>query len=230
MFDLQKAIDTAHNITFMTGAGVSTHSGIPDYRSKGGLYANSADPEYLLSAENLRDHPESFYDFVKNRMYYPDAKPNVIHEKMAEISNEKGTIVTQNVDNLDIKAGAKHVVQFHGTLYKVHCQKCGKQMPWQDYLKDMHHQTDDGILRPDIVLYGEGINQQTLINAVQAVQSADLIVVVGTSFRVYPFAGLIQYARPDAVLVAVNKENIAAGDDIHMIQADALSVFEKLHA
>ncbi|MCI2172466.1 NAD-dependent protein deacylase [Schleiferilactobacillus perolens] len=230
MFDLQTAIDNAHHVTFMTGAGVSTHSGIPDYRSKGGLYANSGDPEYLLSADNLRDHPASFYDFVKTRMYYPDAKPNVIHEKMAAITNKKGTIVTQNVDGLDTKAGAHHVVQFHGTLYQVHCQKCGKQVPWQDYLKDMHHQEDGGILRPDIVLYGEGINQDTLIAAVQAVQSADLIVVVGTSFRVYPFAGLIQYAQPSATLVAVNKENIAAGGDIHMIQADALTVFEKLQA
>jgi NAD-dependent deacetylase len=230
MFDLQTAIDNAHHVTFMTGAGVSTHSGIPDYRSKGGLYANSADPEYLLSADNLRDHPASFYDFVKTRMYYPDAKPNVIHEKMAAITNKKGTIVTQNVDGLDTKAGAHHVVQFHGTLYQVHCQKCGKQVPWQDYLKDMHHQEDGGILRPDIVLYGEGINQDTLIAAVQAVQSADLIVVVGTSFRVYPFAGLIQYAQPTATLVVVNKENIAAGSDIHMIQADALTVFEKLRA
>jgi NAD-dependent deacetylase len=219
MFDLQTAIDNAHHVTFMTGAGVSTHSGIPDYRSKGGLYANSADPEYLLSADNLRDHPASFYDFVKTRMYYPDAKPNVIHEKMAAITNKKGTIVTQNVDGLDTKAGAHHVVQFHGTLYQVHCQKCGKQVPWQDYLKDMHHQE-----------YGEGINQDTLIAAVQAVQSADLIVVVGTSFRVYPFAGLIQYAQPTATLVVVNKENIAAGGDIHMIQADALTVFEKLQA
>lgn len=129
MFDLQTAIDNAHHVTFMTGAGVSTHSGIPDYRSKGGLYANSADPEYLLSADNLRDHPASFYDFVKTRMYYPDAKPNVIHEKMAAITNKKGTIVTQNVDGLDTKAGAHHVVQFHGTLYQVHCQKCGKQVP-----------------------------------------------------------------------------------------------------
>ncbi|RXT58783.1 NAD-dependent protein deacylase [Lacticaseibacillus chiayiensis] len=229
MFDLQTAINQAKRVTFMTGAGVSTASGIPDYRSKGGLYADKVDPEYALSIDNLQTHHKNFHKFVVANMYYPDAKPNVIHEKMAAITNEKGTIVTQNVDGLDRKAGAKHVVEFHGNLYRIYCQICRKHFDYQTYLKSDLHAEDGGILRPDIVLYGEPINPDTVSAAINAIAQADLLIVVGTSFVVYPFAGLIGYAQPNATIVAVNRERIALPEGAQMVLEDAVDVFAKLH-
>ena len=162
-------------------------------------------------------------------MYYPDAKPNVIHEKMAAISNQKGAIVTQNVDGLDRQAGAKHVVEFHGNLYRIYCQQCHQHFDYQTYLKSDVHAADGGILRPDIVLYGEPINPDTVSAAINAIASADLLIVVGTSFVVYPFAGLIGYAQPDATIVAVNREQIALPQGGHMVLGDATDIFADLH-
>lgn len=228
MFDLKQAIAEAKFVTFMTGAGVSTASGIPDYRSKGGLYSDLASPEEALSDENLRQHHAAFHDWVVKKMYYPDAKPNVIHEKMAAITNAKGAIVTQNVDGLHQKGGAKHVIECHGNLYNIFCQTCGKHFDYQTYLQSDVHQEDGGILRPGIVLYGEPIDPDVVERAVLAISQADLLVVVGTSFQVYPFAGLISYAKPGAVLAAVNREPIALPAGAHMVVGDAVDVFSKL--
>ncbi|WP_461226300.1 NAD-dependent protein deacylase [Lacticaseibacillus suihuaensis] len=228
MFDLKQAIAQAHFVTFMTGAGVSTASGIPDYRSKGGLYSAVERPEYALSAANLRDHHQAFHDWVVANMFYPTAKPNAIHTAMATITNAKGAIVTQNVDGLHQAAGAKHVTEFHGNLYDIRCLTCGRQVPYQDYLQSDVHATDDGRLRPHIVLYGEPIDPQVSAAAIRAVQAADLIVVVGTSFQVYPFAGLIRFARPTATLAAVNREPIALPAGAHLVVGDATEVFATL--
>lgn len=229
MFDLQAAIDAAEYVTFMTGAGVSTASGIPDYRSKGGLYDNDSErPEYALSHDNLQAHHQHFHDWVVANMYHPEARPNVIHERMAAITNQKGAIVTQNVDGLDRQVGAKHVVEFHGNLYRIYCQTCGAQTDYQHYLASDVHEADGGIYRPDIVLYGEPINNAVADAAIRAISQADLLIVVGTSFQVYPFAGLIGYARPDATLVAVNKEPIALPSGAHMVVGDATATFGQL--
>lgn len=229
MFDLQHAIDAADNICFLTGAGVSTASGIPDYRSKGGLYADSERPEYALSDDNLARHHENFHAWVLANMFHPEAQPNVIHERMAAIANAKGTIVTQNVDGLDRAVGAKHVIEFHGNLYRLYCQKCHQSFTYDQYRESDVHQADGGIIRPDIVLYGEPIDPQVASAAVDAVASADLLIVVGTSLVVYPFAGLLRYAPFGATLVAVNKEPLELPPRAHMVQGDAVSVFEKLH-
>lgn len=228
MFDLKSAIATASTVTFMTGAGVSTASGIPDYRSKGGLYADAERPEYALSHDNLQAHPAAFHEWVLANMYHPEAKPNIIHEKMAAITNEKGTIVTQNVDGLDRQAGAKHVVEFHGNLYRIFCQTCGQTTDYAHYRQSDRHEADGGIYRPGIVLYGEPIDGDVVDRAVAAISAADLLIVVGTSFQVYPFAGLIGYARPDATLVAVNKEPIDLPAGAHMVVGDATTVFADL--
>ncbi|MFD1317743.1 NAD-dependent protein deacylase [Loigolactobacillus zhaoyuanensis] len=228
MVDLKAAIKAAKFVTFLTGAGVSTASGIPDYRSKNGLYANQQDPEYLLSTENLQRHPADFYQFVKSSMYYPQAKPNAIHEKMAAISNEKGAIVTQNVDGLHRAAGAKNVVEFHGNLYHIYCQKCHETFTYQQYLKSDQHAADGGILRPDIVLYGEALPEQAISQAITAVGQADLIVICGTSFRVAPFSLLVNYAQPGAQVIAVNEEKLDLPFAFEMVQADALDVFQQL--
>jgi NAD-dependent deacetylase len=225
LFDLKGAIAQAKHVTFMTGAGVSTASGIPDYRSKGGLYADAERPEYALSADNLAAHHAHFHDWVVANMYHPEAKPNVIHQALAKITNEKGTIVTQNVDGLDRQAGATHLVEFHGNLYRLYCQTCHQSFDYRDYLQSDIHAKDGGVIRPDIVLYGEPIANAVVQAAVAAIQQADLLIVVGTSFVVYPFAGLIQYARPDATLVAVNKEPLALPAGAHMVLGDATQVF-----
>ncbi len=173
MFDLQRAISEADNICFLTGAGVSTASGIPDYRSKGGLYADSEKPEYALSDDNLARHHENFHQWVLANMFHPEAKPNVIHDKMAAISNVKGTIVTQNVDGLDRAAGAEHVIEFHGNLYRLYCQKCHQTFSYDQYQQSDIHAADGGVIRPDIVLYGEPINQQ--VAEAQLMRSAQQI-------------------------------------------------------
>lgn len=225
---LATAIQRAQRVAFLTGAGVSTHSGIPDYRSKTGLYAKQADPEYLLSHDNLQAHPADFYEFVTTRMYYPQAQPNAIHREIAALCNRKGTLVTQNVDGLDKQVGNQHVIEFHGNLYDLYCQKCGQKVSYEDYAHDWHHQTDQGVIRPRIVLYGESIDPEVLQAAVIAVASADLVVIVGTSFRVYPFAQLLQYRPANAPIFVVNQEAIAAPDTVQLIQGDALTVFQQL--
>lgn len=226
--DLATAIKAAHKLVFLTGAGVSTHSGIPDYRSKTGLYADQADPEYLLSHENLQAHPQTFYNFVMQRMYYPQAKPNAIHTEIAQLCQQKGQLITQNVDGLDRQAGNQHVIEFHGNLYDLYCQKCGQSVTYQEYAQDYHHQLDQGIIRPRIVLYNETIDPAKLTESVAAVSQADLIMIVGTSFRVYPFAQLLQYRAANVPIFVINQEQIAASEQVQMIQGDALQTFQEL--
>jgi len=231
--EFKTLLNQAKFVTFLTGAGVSVPSGIPDYRSKNGLYKREKynfPPEYMLSHDNLIKHPDVFHDFVVHNMYFPDAKPNIIHQKMAEISNQKGAIVTQNVDKLHTKAGAKNVVEFHGNLYdNIHCLTCGKQFDYHDYLKDFRHHEDNGIIRPGTtVLYGENINPDNFQNAALMVQKADLLVVVGTSFKVYPFAGLLGYSSPEAKLVVINKEDLDIDSSILAIADDATNVFSQI--
>ena len=232
MTQLNDLLTTAKQIVFLTGAGVSTASGIPDYRSKNGLYAGKRRPEYLLSHTCLVKEPTVFYEYVKHNLYYPDAKPNIIHQKMATFTQAKhATIITQNIDGLHAKAGAskERLVEFHGNLYNVYCQKCGQTVFYRKYLQSMYHQDCGGILRPDVVLYEEGIEQTNLQKSVYAMQTADLIVVCGTSFVVYPFAGLMQYRNPQAKVVAVNKEQISLPNDGIMIVGDAVTEFSKVN-
>ncbi|GHP13119.1 NAD-dependent protein deacetylase [Lentilactobacillus fungorum] len=230
--DIQSEFDHAKKIVFLTGAGVSTASGIPDYRSKGGLYTNDRSnrpAEYYLSSDCLRDEPKVFYQYEKKNMYYPDAKPNVIHEKQAEFTKKKGaTVVTQNIDNLYREAGTKNLVEFHGNLYNVYCQKCRKKVNYKDYLTSMYHRNCGGILRPDIVLYGEGLNPSAISQSVDAVSKADLIVIVGTSMRVYPFAGLIDYRSANAKVLAINEEALSFSFPFTMIKENAVKFFKDL--
>ena len=231
MSELNELLNSFSRIVFLTGAGVSTASGIPDYRSKNGLYSDGHMPEYLLSATCLRKEPERHYQFVKEKMFYPQAKPNVIHEKMALFAKEKNAcVITQNVDGLHSKAGTPQndLVEFHGSLYRVFCQKCGRSIEWSKYLEDMHHEGCGGILRTDIVLYEEPIRRDVLERAVEIVSNADLIVVCGTSLAVYTFAGLIEYASKDAKIVAVNKENIPLPENAELIIGNAKEVFEEV--
>ncbi|USS87901.1 NAD-dependent protein deacylase [Fructilactobacillus hinvesii] len=229
---LQAQVDSAQHIVFLTGAGVSTPSGIPDYRSKSGLYTtgNTNRPtEYYLSHDCLVNEPAVFYQFVMKNLYYPDAQPNVIQKKQAAFTNaNRAAIVTQNIDNLYEAAGASHLHEFHGNLYRIYCQKCGAVVDYQTYAQSMYHQQDGGILRPDVVLYGEGINPDVVEASVNAVMNADLILIVGTSMRVYPFAGLLDYRQPNVPVVVINQEHLDLPGANTQYQLDASEVFDRL--
>lgn len=226
---IQTEFDNAKHIVFLTGAGVSTASGIPDFRSANGLYTQNRNAEYYLSHRYFASDPDGFYEFCKKNLYFPDAKPNVIHEKQAALTQQdRATVITQNIDNLYEEAGAKHLVDFHGNLYNVYCEKCGKSVPVEEYLESRIHKLDDGPLRPDIVLYDEGIKQQNIMDAVKAMQNADLVVIVGTSMKVYPFAGLLEYRNPNARVIAVNRQKLRFSFDFEMVQEDATKFFDEL--
>lgn len=226
---IQMAFDDAKHIVFLTGAGVSTASGIPDFRSANGLYTQNRNAEYYLSHRYFASDPDGFYEFCKKNLYFPDAKPNVIHEKQAALTQQdRATVITQNIDNLYEEAGTKHLIDFHGNLYHVYCEKCGETVPVADYLKSRIHAKDGGPLRPDIVLYDEGIKQQNIIDAVKAMQAADLVVIVGTSMKVYPFAGLLEYRNPNAKVVATNRQELHFSFDFEMVQEDATKFFAEL--
>ncbi|EEJ0014465.1 NAD-dependent protein deacylase [Listeria innocua] len=229
MNNLKEAIKQAEHIVFLTGAGVSVPSGIPDYRSKNGLYAGMSSPEYMLSHTCLVREPEKFYQFVTENMYYPDAVPNTIHRKMAEIEAEKNvTVITQNIDGLHEKAGSKKVVNFHGSLYHCYCQKCGRSVSASDYLQSDIHADCGGVVRPDVVLYEEAISESAIDRSLAAIREADLIVIVGTSFRVSPFCNLTDYRNKKARIFAVNKERISLPYPFEMIENDAVKVFAEI--
>ena len=225
----QQLFDEANHIVFLTGAGVSTASGIPDFRSANGLYTQNKNAEYYLSHRYFVEDPEGFYNYCKQNLYFPDARPNVIHEKQAALTQQdRATVITQNIDNLYEEAGTKHLVDFHGNLYHVYCEKCHETVPVADYLKSRIHEKDGGSLRPDIVLYDEGISQAAISQSVNAMANADLVVIVGTSMKVYPFAGLLQYANPAAKVLAINQQTLNLPVDFTMIQADATKYFAEL--
>lgn len=226
---IQATFDQAQHIVFLTGAGVSTASGIPDFRSANGLYKQNQNAEYFLSHRYFASDPAGFWRFCTANLYFPDAKPNVIHTKQAALTQQdRAVVITQNIDGLYEKADTKHLVNFHGTLDRVYCTKCHQDVPVADYLKDWHHQTDGGTLRPDIVLYDEGISEAAINQSLTALGEADLVVVVGTSLKVYPFAGLLQYANPAAQIMAVNQEALALPGNGTMVVADAAEFFEEL--
>lgn len=226
---IQTLFDNAKNIVFLTGAGVSTASGIPDYRSKGGLYDGQMElPEYLLSTEALAHEPAKMYDFIIKNMYFPAAQPNVIHQKMAQLVNAgRALIITQNVDGLHLKAGvnAERVIEFHGNIYDVYAPSDEQSASYQAYMTSLYR-ADGALLRPNITLYGE-IPFRTN-EAAQWVAQADLIVIVGTSFVVYPFAGLLQYANMQAQILAVNLERIEAPRYVSQEIGDATTFFNQL--
>ncbi|MDO4903727.1 MAG: NAD-dependent protein deacylase [Limosilactobacillus sp.] len=226
---IQAAFDDAKQIVFLTGAGVSTASGIPDFRSANGLYTQNRNAEYYLSHRYFVSDPEGFYDFCKKNLYFPDAKPNVIHKKQAQLTQQdRATVITQNIDNLYEEAGTKHLIDFHGNLFNVYCEKCGQTVPIEEYLKSRIHATDGGPLRPDVVLYDEGIKQSDIVNSVQAMQNSDLVVIVGTSMKVYPFAGLLEYRNLAAKVIAVNQQVLNFPFDFTMVQEDATKFFDEL--
>lgn len=207
----QQMLDESHYIVFFGGAGVSTESGIPDFRSVDGLYHQQYDypPETILSHTFYRRNPEEFYRFYKNKMLFLDAKPNMAHKKLAqwEAEGKLKAVITQNIDGLHQAAGSKNVLELHGSVLRNYCEDCGAFYD-VDYIKKAegipHCEKCGGMIKPDVVLYEEGLNEDTVQKAIRAISRADLLIIGGTSLVVYPAAGLINYFRGKH-LVLVNK-------------------------
>ena len=199
---LQEIIDSSDNIVFFGGAGVSTESGIPDFRSVDGLYNMKYDypPETILSHTFFMRHPEEFYRFYRDKMLALDAKPNAAHKKLSELeaAGKLTGVVTQNIDGLHQAAGSKNVFELHGSVHRNYCQKCGKffDVNYVVNAKGVPYCDEcGGIIKPDVVLYEEGLDSQTINGAVRAISKADMLIIGGTSLVVYPAAGMIDYFK-----------------------------------
>ncbi len=210
--ELAERVRRAKRVVFFGGAGVSTASGIPDFRSEDGLYHQKFKypPEEMLSHEFYLTHTEEFFDFYRTRMIALGAKPNQAHYKLAELEREGKltAVVTQNIDGLHQAAGSKRVYELHGSVHRNVCQRCGHvySAEWIMGTTGVPHCEEcGGRIKPDVVLYGESLDEKTLIGAAEAIQSCDMLIVGGTSLVVYPAAGLVQYFQGDD-LVIVNKQ------------------------
>ena len=219
--DLEKVkryLAESDNVVFFGGAGVSTDSGIPDFRSKDGLY-NQHDvqferysPEYLLSADCLHHDPEVFFEFYRQKLDTRKIQPNITHRALAkmEADGKLKAIVTQNIDGLHQKAGSRNVLEIHGTTERNYCERCRKPYP-ADYLFESRERvprcTCGGMIRPEVTLYGEGLPEEAVRRSIAAISQADCLIVGGTSLSVYPAASYIRYFRGKHLIV-INKEPI----------------------
>lgn len=206
---LQKMIDESSSIVFFGGAGVSTESGIPDFRSVDGLYHQKYDypPETILSHTFYRNRPEEFYKFYRDKMLYLDAKPNAAHLKLAELEavGKLRAVITQNIDGLHQAAGSKCVYELHGSVLRNYCEECGNFYGAEYILtsEGVPKCSCGGPLKPDVVLYEEGLDDETMRQSIRFISQADMLIVGGTSLAVYPAAGLIDYYR-GSKLVLIN--------------------------
>ena len=241
---LKEIIEDSKKIVFFGGAGVSTESNIPDFRSEEGLYnaqqQYGMSPEYMLSHSYFIDNPEGFYDYYKHNLVYEDAKPNKAHYALAKLEQEGKLIavVTQNVDGLHQKAGSKTVYELHGSAARNYCMDCRKAFD-MDYIMDPANcdgyvpkcDKCGGIVKPDVVLYEEALDESQIMGAVNAISQADTLIVGGTSLVVYPAAGLIRYFNGKN-LVLINKSstqydsiaNLVISDSIGKVLGEAVGV------
>ncbi|MCX4305894.1 MAG: NAD-dependent protein deacylase [Acetatifactor sp.] len=232
---LREIVQRYDNIVFFGGAGVSTESGIPDFRSVDGLYHQQYDypPETILSHTFYRRNPGEFYRFYRNKMLFTDANPNAAHKKLAELeqAGKLRAVITQNIDGLHQAAGNKTVLELHGSVLRNYCESCG-QFHDISYILETEGvpkcQKCGGPVKPDVVLYEEGLDQKTINAAVRYIHEADVLIIGGTSLAVYPAAGLIDYFKGDQ-LVVINKAPTPR--DAHadlLIQAPIGEVFSQL--
>ena len=220
---LQKIIDEHENLVFFGGAGVSTESGIPDFRSVDGLYHQTYDypPEQILSHSFFMRNPDYFFRFYQDKMLALDAKPNAAHRKLAELetAGKLKAVITQNIDGLHQLAGSKKVLELHGSVHRNYCMKCGAFYD-AAYMKAAEGvprcEKCGGIIKPDVVLYEESLDQRTLQESVQAISEAQVLIVGGTSLVVYPAAGLLHYFRGDC-LVVINKGATSADQSADLV-------------
>lgn len=219
---LQKFIDESESAVFFGGAGVSTESGIPDFRSQDGLYNQKYDvpPEEIISHSYFMRYPEKFYKFYKDKMLILDAEPNAAHYKLAEMERKGklAAVITQNIDGLHQKAGSENVFELHGSVLRNYCMKCGKSYS-AEYVKQnegVPRCDCGGIIKPDVVLYEEMLDDDCVKGAVDAIEKADMMIVAGTSLVVYPAAGLIRYFRGKH-LVLINLSRTSADSSADLV-------------
>ena len=225
---LKELVEESENIVFFGGAGVSTESGIPDFRSTDGLYHQQYDypPETILSHSFYKSNPEEFFRFYRTKMLAPEARPNAAHRKLAELeaAGKLKAVITQNIDGLHQAAGSREVLELHGSVHRNYCETCGKF-----YGLDFILHTEGvprceacgGRVKPDVVLYEEGLDMKTLERAVGFLSKADMLIIGGTSLNVYPAAGLIRYYRGHK-LVLINKSPVAADLTADLTIADPI--------
>lgn len=236
---LKKVIDESRKIVFFGGAGVSTESGIPDFRSESGLYhaqqVYGYAPETMLSHSFYKQHTEMFFKYYKENLIHTDAKPNEAHKTLAKLEEDGKLlgIVTQNIDGLHQKAGNKKVYELHGSVMRNFCEDCGKSYDL-DYIMDpvnckngVPHCTCGGVVKPDVVLYEEMLNDDTVSAAVDAISQADTLIIGGTSLVVYPAAGLINYFHGKN-LVLINKDQTSADRKATLVINDSIGKVMKL--
>ena len=208
---LKQYVEESSSIVFFGGAGVSTESGIPDFRSVDGLYHQQwkYPPETIISHSFFLRDPEEFYRFYRKKLLCPEAKPNAAHKKLAELeaAGKLKAVVTQNIDGLHQMAGSKQVYELHGSVHRNYCQKCGKfyDMEYMLHSEGVPRCECGGVIKPDVVLYEEGLDDATIRGAVRAISQADMLIIGGTSLAVYPAAGLIDYFTGKH-LVVINRD------------------------
>ena len=216
---LKDWITESNNIVFFGGAGVSTESGIPDFRSVDGLYNQKYawPPEEILSRTFFDARPEEFYRFYRDKMLCLDAQPNAAHKKLAEweAQGKLKAVITQNIDGLHQKAGSKNVLELHGSVLRNYCARCGAFYGVERVTGStgVPRCRCGGIIKPDVVLYEEGLSEDVLARSVSAIRQADVLIIGGTSLTVYPAAGLVRYYRGDK-LVVINKTALGTGADL----------------
>lgn len=231
---LYEAIKDANKIVIFSGAGLSTNSGIPDFRSADGIYnaklKSKFTPEEIISHSFFYSNTEDFYEFYFDKMVYKDAKPNSAHLYFAKLEKEKEVVVvTQNIDGLHQLAGSNNVIELHGSIMRNYCQKCGKFYSLDDLsTKGVPHCSCGGIIKPDVVLYEESLNENDISKALEAISTCDMMIVVGTSLVVYPAAGFVRYFRGKN-LVLLNK-SLTSYDDMAniVIHDDVCNVVKEL--
>ena len=235
--EFKKMINEAHSIVVFTGAGISVPSGIPDFRSADGIYNQktkiNASPEEIISHSFFMSHTEDFYDFYKEKMCYPKAEPNAAHKYFADLE-KKGKnviVVTQNIDGLHQKAGSKYVYELHGTIHQNFCMKCGRLFGL-DYVMNSkgvpHCDKCGGIVKPNVVLYEEGLDEDTIQRSISAIMTCDLLIIIGTSLRVYPAAGFIRYFR-GRYLVVINKDSTSYDSNCDLVfNEDVINVINNI--
>ncbi len=231
---LRQWVRESERIVFFGGAGVSTESGIKDFRSTDGLYSQKFDypPERIISHSFYRQDPEYFFRFYREKMLPLGFEPNITHKRLAQWEQDGKllTIVTQNIDGLHQKAGSQKVYELHGSVLRNYCVRCHKFYP-AEYIKDCTAVPKcdcDGIVKPDVVLYEESLDPQTIESSIHAIESADLLIVAGTSLTVYPAAGLIEY-YPGHRMVLINRDETPYDCRADLVFHDSLgTIFEKL--
>ena len=233
--NLAQIIKDSKNIVFFGGAGVSTGSGIPDFRSEKGLYnaqkVYGQTPEFLLSRKCFLSNPELFFKYYKETMIHLDAKPNKAHITLARLeqAGKLSMVITQNIDGLHQAAGSKAVCELHGTNSRHYCIKCKANYSLK-YILDPTNSVDNvpkcstcgSIVRPDVVLYGEGLDDAVISRAIEAIRSADCLIIGGTSLSVYPAAGFIDYAPPHAKIVLINKDKTDHDKECDLVIHDSI--------